>query len=217
MYRWIDEDGSVTYSNTPPINRSKVKEFTKIEDINTVPVDKRPKDAQAEAETRSADNAIAKPDAPAAKAEAPNVSPATPAAPRPLILVNPDPTKTESGAKPAQPAARPDSGRREAELVRPDTAPRTATMGAGLQTEAVQDPCLRSADPHCYQRNRDKYHPYLGYAPSTPRAVGAPAVGASVSPAALGAVGGQAGPAPTPDKRAAPSVVPAPAIKVQTK
>lgn len=214
MYKWTDEDGSVTYSNTPPVDRAKVKEFTKVDDLSTVPADKRPKEAHGGNEKRGAENATAKSDTPAAQAEASSSSSAS-AAPRPLILVNPDPSKAD--AKPAQPATRPESVRREAEVVRPDGAPRAATVAPTLQPEAVQDPCLRSADPHCYQRNRDKYHPYLGYAPSATRAPGAPVVGASVSPAAGGSVGAQVGSSPASDKRAAPSVAPAPAIRVQTK
>jgi hypothetical protein len=55
---------------------------------------------------------------------------------------------------------------------------------------AASDPCLRSSDPKCYERNKDLYHPYLGYAPGAmPPAVPA-AVGASSGAAAGGAVGG---------------------------
>lgn len=193
MYKWIDEDGSVTYSNTPPVDRTKVKEFTKVEDIGTVPADKRPKDAHAGSEKRNADTASVKPDAATAKAET-SASVAAPGSSRPLMLVGPD----ASTAKPEQ------TTRRDAEVVRSDTLPRAAASAQGLQPEAAQDPCLRSADPHCYQRNRDKYHPYLGYAPSA-RAAGASAVGASAAPAGTGAVGGQIGISPGPDKRAAPS------------
>lgn len=190
MYKWIDEDGSVTYSNTPPVDRSKVKEFTKVEDISTVPADKRPREAQGE--KRSAERANAKSDVPAAST-----------APRPMILVNPDAgSRADSTSKLSAPA-RIDGVRREAEAVRLDPA-RAAVPPPALPTEAAQDPCLTSADPHCYQRNRDKYHPYLGYAPSA-RAAGASAVGASSSPAATGAIGGQVGISPGPDKRAGPS------------
>ena len=55
-----------------------------------------------------------------------------------------------------------------------------------MQTDAVQDPCLRSSDPQCHEKNRDKYHPYLGYAPGAGRA--AP-VGATSAAPAGGVVG----------------------------
>jgi hypothetical protein len=182
MYKWVDEDGSVTYSNTPPVDRSKVKEFTKVEDISTVAADKRPKDAPAAMDRRSTDHASVPSDA-AGKSNA---------------------------------TSRSEPVRREAEVGRPDATPRAASAPAALQTEAVQDPCLTSADPHCYQRNRDKYHPYLGYAPSA-RSGGPAPVGASASPAGTGAVGGQIVITPTTEKRAAPSTSPASATRVQTK
>lgn len=179
MYKWMDENGTVTYSNTPPVDRTKVKEFTKVEDINTVPTDKRAKDAQAGNEKRNPDSVSAKPDAATAKAET-SASAAASGSSRPLTLVGPD-------ASTAKPEPTP---RRDTDVARSDT-PRAAATAPGLQPEAAQDPCLRSADPHCYQRNRDKYHPYLGYAPSNPRGTVVPAVGASSSPAATGAVGGR--------------------------
>ena len=56
------------------------------------------------------------------------------------------------------------------------------------RAEAVRDPCLRSPDPQCHQRNQDKYDPYLGYAPS---ALAPSAVGAAPTAGAGGAVGGR--------------------------
>jgi hypothetical protein len=47
--------------------------------------------------------------------------------------------------------------------------------------EAVRDPCLRSSDPKCYERNRAAYVPYLGYAPSA--AAGGTLAGGSPAPA----------------------------------
>ena len=152
MYKWTDEAGSVTYSNTPPSEPAKVSDVTKIDDINTVPLDSRPKAPQA-----------------AAPSEAPAAA-------------------------------------------KPEAAPRAQASSRALQPEAVQDPCLRSADPHCYQRNKEKYHPYMGY---TPAAAGA--IGASSSPPGTGAVGGQVGPAPAAEKRTVPAATTAPAINVKTK
>ena len=64
--------------------------------------------------------------------------------------------------------------------------PRVSTRR--LRAEAARDPCLRSPDPQCHQRNRDKYDPYLGYAPST---LAPSAVGAASAAGAGGAVGGR--------------------------
>jgi hypothetical protein len=62
--------------------------------------------------------------------------------------------------------------------------------------EAVRDPCLRSADPKCYERNRNAYVPYRGYSPSAAREV---AVGASSGAAAGGTLAGGS-PPPGPGK-----------------
>jgi hypothetical protein len=179
MYKWIAEDGTVTYSNTPPTERGKVKDVTKMDNINTAPADKRPKAVQAPA-----------PDRPGA------LKPDTAFAPESVI--RPDPV-----------ASTPDSTtRREAGTAAP---PR-----GGIQTEAVQDPCLRSSDPQCYERNKDKYHPYLGYAPSATRS----AVGASSSAAGGGAIGGQVNIVPSAaaaEKRPTPPMRVAPPIEVKTK
>jgi hypothetical protein len=61
--------------------------------------------------------------------------------------------------------------------------------------EAVQDPCLRSSDPKCYEKNKNAYVPFRVYSPSAAEAresgVIAP-VGATSSAAASGSVGGGA-------------------------
>jgi hypothetical protein len=38
----------------------------------------------------------------------------------------------------------------------------------GTATDAVQDPCLLSADPSCHEKHALDYHPYLGYIPPSP-------------------------------------------------
>jgi len=157
MYKWTAEDGTVTYSNQLPTDRSTVKDFIKIEDIASVPSEVKAGPQAAEGEKRSSDNAVATP------------TPRTPALP-PAVATTP-------AASVAQPVA-----------AQPYSAPRAATRG--VQTHAVQDPCLRSSDPQCYEKNRDKYHPYLGYAPGAGRA--AP-VGATSAAPAGGAVGGRVG------------------------
>jgi hypothetical protein len=183
MYKWIGEDGTVTYSNTPPTERGKVKDVTKMDNINTVAADKRPKAVQAPALDRAG---ALKPDTAFA----------------PESVIRPDPV-----------AGTPDTTTRREAGTTP--APRV-TLGGGIQTEAVQDPCLRSSDPQCHERNKDKYHPYLGYAPSATRS----AVGASSSAAGGGAVGGQVNIVPSAaaaEKRPTPPMRVAPPIEVKTK
>jgi hypothetical protein len=66
--------------------------------------------------------------------------------------------------------------------------------------EAVRDPCLRSSDPKCYERNRAAYVPYRGYAPSVAGAMG---VGATSAAAGGTLAGGSPTPGPgkiTPPK-----------------
>jgi hypothetical protein len=63
----------------------------------------------------------------------------------------------------------------------------------GVQAEAVRDPCLRSADPKCHERNKDRYHPYLGYSAGGTASPPVSAVGASSGAGAGGAVGGAVG------------------------
>ena len=158
MYKWIDDSGSVTYSNTPPPDPSKVKGFIVLEDVSSGSADKRP-----------------------------------------------------------QADVAPDSPRREAEAAKADIAPRAVTRAS--PTEAVQDPCLRSSDPQCHQRHKDKYHPYLGYAPSARAVSGAAApVGATGSTAGGGAVGGYVSISPgvSPPAKSSQPAAPA-AIHVKTK
>ena len=72
------------------------------------------------------------------------------------------------------------------------------TYNRPIMPAAVQDPCLRSPDPNCYWRNKDRYHPYLGYAPdATARGAGnrtpATATASSSGAAAVGATTGSGG------------------------
>lgn len=141
MYKWVDETGSVTYSNAPPADPAKAREVTTLEDISS-DLGEREKSSEA---ARSNPGANADASSPAA--------------------VTHTPEAVDSAAPPHVNARR-------------------------LRAEAVQDPCLRSPDPQCHQRNQDKYDPYLGYAPST---LAPPAVGATTSAGARGAVGGYVG------------------------
>lgn len=117
MYRWVDDDGNITYSNQLPEDRGAAREVM----------------------------TITPPKAPAP--EPPKQAPQAAAA--------------EASAKPSTPVPR-------------------------VTAEAVQDPCLRSSDPKCYERNKDRYHPYLGYSPATQTR----AVGTTSNVGAGGAVGG---------------------------
>lgn len=124
MYRWVDDDGNITYSNQLPEDRSAAREVTTI---------------------------------------------------TPPKAATPEPPKQ------AQPAAISEASAKPASAVPRVTA------------EAVQDPCLRSSDPKCYERNKDRYHPYVGYMPGAqPRGIGT-----TSSVGAGGAVGGSFPAAPS--------------------
>ena len=175
MYKWVDAEGSVTYSNTPPPDPGQVRDLTRIEDLSTVPADKRPKEASTtDREKASGGSAVAQPAAaPPGKSE-----PALPrSADAPVTLRDMQVLPRES-----TPGTLPRAAQREAESAPPVTR--------GVQTEAVRDPCLRSADPKCHERNKDSYHPYLGYAPGSTPQPAVSAVGASNPASAGGAVGG---------------------------
>ena len=90
--------------------------------------------------------------------------------------------------EPAGPQRQPETAAREpAPLQRDAESMPRATRG--LQAEAVRDPCLRSSDPKCHERNKDRYHPYLGYSP-TPVQPATPAIGATNPTGAGGSIGG---------------------------
>lgn len=195
IYKWKDADGSVTLSNQPPADRSKVTELTKIEDINTVPSDQHPKEPlAAQPEIRGTDSTLALPESvtpelevPAGKAEsaspAPQLAPAITPTPRPALVTAPPTTLLQQEPVTLLPR---ESGapQREAEIPPARVIPRST------HTEAVQDPCLTSSDPKCYQRNKDRYHPYLGYAP------GIQSTGTTTEPGAGGVARGGQGAAP---------------------
>jgi hypothetical protein len=73
----------------------------------------------------------------------------------------------------------------------PQSSPRIAVSPTA--PEAVRDPCLRSSDPKCIERNKAAYVPGRGYSPA--------AVGATSS---TGAGGTLAGGSPTPPARVEP-------------
>lgn len=186
MYKWIDEDGAVAYSNQPPADPSKVKELITIEVVTP------------EAPAPKPETVTAKPEAPAPKPEIVIVKP-EPSAPKPEVTVNVKPEST-----PPRPEA--DAASRAIAAPEPET-PRHVIPRL-THTEAVQDPCLTSPDRNCPQQYSKHYSPYGGYSP-TPRpqvsqTAIAPATGATSAPAAAGSVAG-AGSAVTPPNWVVPA------------
>ena len=137
MYRWIDAQGAVTYSNQLPGDMSVVRDLTVVLD---------------------------NPDKP--------------------VATRTEPQRGAAGTVP--PLTEP-----------PQAAPRVVV--SPKSPEAVRDPCLRSADPKCIERNKAAYVPGRGYTPGT-------AVGATSSAAAGGTLAGGSLPPPpsklTPPKSA---------------
>lgn len=186
VYKWVEDDGRVVYSNEPPRDPGKVRELSRIDDLDLVPTDERVGPAATPQPGRGGESG------------------ATTTAPVTLIPreapQRPSPELTI--VKPAEPVAQPPRepvtllGREPVTLLPRDPAaprvevePPPRVIPRSTHTGAVQDPCLVSPDPRCHERNKDRYHPYLGYSPA-----GGPvsqAVGASSSAAAGGAVGGQ--------------------------
>jgi hypothetical protein len=76
-----------------------------------------------------------------------------------------------------------------------------ARIHARGRTEAVRDPCLISADPRCYERHKDRYHPYFGYAPSMTQPASSVGTGATDATGAAGAVAGNVQREPAPGAR----------------
>jgi hypothetical protein len=171
MYRWIEQDGAVMYSDQLPHDSSKVRALTVIQ------------------------------------------APAPPSAFEKRAQEIIDAERGRSGdSATADRRSQPDSGRNADARMQGtnEPEPQTRTFGAGevqggprlsgvrpSQPEAARDPCLRSSDPRCYEKNRDAYVPYLGYSPSTTRAARSPdvlsGIGASGAASASGAVGGSVG------------------------
>jgi hypothetical protein len=166
IYRWIDAEGSPTYSNKPPSDAAAVHDLAVIPDI--------PGTMTAPPEKRTAEAAR-----PAGAAAAQQSPPTRAAVPDVLDAFNRAATSADAPAAAPAPSATP-----SARISVPANAP-----------EAVRDPCLRSSDPKCYERNRAAYVPYRGYAPS---AAGTLGVGAT-SAAAGGTLAGGS-PAPGPGK-----------------
>lgn len=162
VYKWVEDDGKVIYSNEPPADPSRVSELSRIDDLQLVPAD-------------------------AASASDPKKAAAGAAAPRaggawlsgvPVTLIPREPPTL----RPREPGTmlpnEPESAQDELPL---SAIPRSTHTGA------VQDPCLVSPDPRCHEHNKAHYHPYMGYVP--PGGANPQPVGASSSAAPAGSVG----------------------------
>lgn len=176
IYKRVAEDGDVTYSNEPPSGATQRQPLSpRAAEAPAVKAESaiapaEPTAVKAESATSTVEPAIAKTE-PVLVTPEPALAQPEPtviSVPQPRMLVQPEPVTLllrDSGA-----------ARREVEGPPPRVIPRSTHTGA------VQDPCLTSADPKCHERNKDRYHPYLGYAPgsgqSTGSSSGAGAVGA---------------------------------------
>jgi hypothetical protein len=161
MYRWVDENGSVNYSDQPPANPATVRQLTVIDEPRITKYEKRSVEIIENEKQRLGDTPGQ------AQDRATGTSPGYDTASVPLY--NPQFDNSPGASQ------LPRSGLRS------------------LQPEAVRDPCLRSSDPRCPEKNRAAYVPYLGYAPSAAgmaHGSSPAAVGSSSAVGATGAVGG---------------------------
>jgi len=186
MFKWTDAAGTVTYSDQPPSAGEQVHRVAQL--------DSAPGTAQSNA--RHAKRSADEPSLSRPETWLKGTTPPPSAAER-SFQVEPTPAAKAEVETSSHEA---DLANREAE-----SAPRAPLRGA---REAARDPCLRSSDPKCYERNKARYHPYLGYAPEA-----APSVGAMSAAAAGGTVGGHVAPPQTsPPPSALPRKVETPLI-----
>jgi hypothetical protein len=142
MYRWTDEHGSVNYSDEPPSERSGIRDLTLI-DI--------PRSRPGAPDVRSGPNPESEK---LGTTETPPIavtSPVPRSVPIPQLPVVADTIADTPGAPHSSAAPQ-------------------ASSPVPTGPEAVRDPCLRSSDPKCHQRNRHAYVPGLGYSPSALKA-----------------------------------------------
>ena len=177
MYRWVDENGSVNYSDQPPANPSNVRRLTVIDEPRITKYEKRSIEIIENEKQRLGDAPTQAPDRAAGGSASYDTASLPP--------YNPEFDGTAGASS---------------------QSPRPGLRS--LQPEAVRDPCLRSADPRCAEKNRGAYVPYLGYAPSAARmAHGSEpgAIGSSSAVGATGAVGGAIPAAPPAPARLTPN------------
>jgi hypothetical protein len=164
VYKWVEEDGKVIYSNEPPADPARVRELSRIDDLELVPTDTA---------------AASTPEKGSAGAAASNSGGAWLSG-EPVTLIPREPPKL----RPREPVPMLSN-----ESVSAQGEPPPRVFPRSTHTGAVQDPCLVSSDPRCYERNKAHYHPYAGYVP--PSGAGPQAVGANGSAGGGGSVGGK--------------------------
>ena len=167
LYKWVNQNGNVTYSNRPPPEGAPVREVETIEDDRApTPTELRTRQILEEAARERRSNPFAEP----------LVGSAASSRSRGASYIDLD----TSGAKyewvPQDAPQTPGPALDNATLRYPPATPIT-----------VRDPCLLSADPRCYQINAANYDPFLGYAPNRGE-IAPTSVGATGEPA-RGAVG----------------------------
>jgi hypothetical protein len=182
MYRWVDQNGSITYSDQPPSNPAAVRRLTVIDGPASI----------SRHEQRTLEIIGAEREKSGGESSALRADPQQATGAMSTRGFETDPREVW-GREPEIPP-------RAFDYSEPGTTPRYGVRP--MQPEAVQDPCLRSADPKCHERNRNAYVPYLGYAPSAARAARFPestsGAGATSGIGGGGAVGASVGPAPAP-------------------
>ena len=164
VYKWVEEDGKVIYSNEPPADPSRVSELSRINDLQLVPADAAPASNPRNA---------------AAGAAAPGAGGAWLSGVPVTLIPREPPTLRPREPVTMLPA---EAGSAQDELP-------LRAIPRSTHTGAVQDPCLVSPDPRCHERHKAHYHPYMGYVP--PGGANPQPVGASNSAAPAGSVGGK--------------------------
>lgn len=166
LYKWLDQNGSVTYSNIPPAEGVEVRELETL-DENRAPtaVELRTRQILEEAARER----------------------------RATGGVDPFRVPATASGRTAAGSAEIDAGVKY-EWVPQGASPAGAPLldNASLRYPpatpvTVRDPCLLSPDPRCYQWNAGNYDPYLGYAPA--RAEGGASPFGATRNGASGAVG----------------------------
>jgi hypothetical protein len=165
VYTWTDERGTRTYSNDLPDEPDKVRGFTVVEGIRPAP--------------------------PASAREAPLVERAKDSATSMRETTPPRSASTRGPVKFGESFRPEPRGDNSAAAQEEAQTRELARIHARGRTETVRDPCLISSDPRCYERHKDRYHPYFGYAPSVTQPTPSSAAGATSATSAGGAVAGQ--------------------------
>jgi hypothetical protein len=147
LYKWVDQNGDVTYSNVPPPPGAQVRELETI-DENRAPTATELRTRQILEEVARERRGTAFRPGTAAKGSTSASATGVP--------YGDDPSAIKYEWVPqGSPALSGPSLQDYATARYPPATPIT-----------VRDPCLLSADPRCYELNAANYDPYLGYAPA---------------------------------------------------